>query len=270
MKKTLPFLFVILLIGLIVSCDKDPQPNTDQITIGDYEGMDVFTYDSIEWELVDYLEAVAYYGGINVDGKTVGLSTTVLSNPYNGNPLDCYEIGIYSDDLAFHYHTVHNDIFYHVDSTVIQTDSVTLIYLDGITSCYQISESDQLEESYNINILFQHEKNENLNKGDSFKNSSSWGSFYIPLYLSNAECLIQMALDSINAIVYESYTYAASECKNFPLNEPFFLGFKCTYEFGDRLGWIKLIIEPNADGYYIPKPLEAAIQKQQTIWIFKS
>ena len=268
MKKTFLLLLAALMVGLIISCHKEPQPNNektiDSITFGNYEGMDIFTYDSIEWEIIEALDGVGYYGGFNVDGMIVGLATTIF-HPLDGVSLDYYDIGIYSDELAFHYHTVHNDVFYHVDSTIIQTDSVTLIYIDGISSCTQISESDQLEESYNTNFLYQHEKNEQLNIGDSFKASYSWGSFYIPLFISNAEYQTQTTLDSIDAIVYESYINASLECLTPPLEEPFFLGFKSSDENGERLGWIKLIIEPNDNGHYIPIPLEVAIQKEQNL-----
>ncbi len=270
MKKNLPFLLVVLMVGLIISCHKEPQPNNEQtidsITFGDYEGMDIFTYDSIEWEFVDNedMGSIFYYGSFDANGKGVGLRTLLTHSPsfwIPGEPLNYYEIGIHSDDLAFHFQTVSNDVFYHVDSTVIQTDSVTLIYTDGISSCTQISESDLLDYSYQINVLVQHNKNETLNKKDSFKNSLSWGSFYIPLYISNAEYPYVTALDTTDVIVYQSYINAAEECLWPPLNEPFFLGFKTSDEKGDRLGWIKFIIEPNANGHYIPKPLEAAIQK---------
>ena len=57
MKKNLIFLLVVLMVGLIISCHKEPQPNNEQtidsITFGDYEGMDVCTYDSIDWEIID-------------------------------------------------------------------------------------------------------------------------------------------------------------------------------------------------------------------------
>jgi len=157
MKKLFPYLFVILVIGLIVSCHKDPQPNNEQtidsITFGDYEGMDVCTYDSIDWEIIDNenMGNILYYGGFDVNGKGVGLRTLLTYSPgfwIPGEPLNYYEIGLYSDDLAFHFQTVSNDVFHHFDSTVIQTDSVTLIYIDGISSCTQISESDQLDHSY--------------------------------------------------------------------------------------------------------------------------
>lgn len=272
MKKNLIFLLVVLMVGLIISCHKEPQPNNEQtidsITFGDYEGMDVCTYDSIDWEIIDNenMGNILYYGGFDVNGKGVGLRTLLTYSPdfwIPGEPLNYYEIGLYSDDLAFHFQTVSNDVFHHFDSTVIQTDSVTLIYIDGISSCTQISESDQLDHSYQINVLVQHNKNETLNKKDSFKNSLSWDwdSHYIPLFISNAEYPYVTALDTTDVIVYQSYINAAEECLWPPLNEPFFLGFKTSDEKGDRLGWIKFIIEPNANGHYIPKPLEAAIQK---------
>lgn len=276
MKKT-SFLFIFPILAMllisIVSCTKDPNSGAEtsnSIIIGNYDGMDVISFDSIQWEFIDNEDMgnIFYYGSCDVNGKGIGLRTWLTYSPsfwIPGEPLNYYEIGIYSDDLAFHFQTVSNDVFLHVDSTIIQTDSVNLIYIDGIKSCTQISDSDQLEYTYQTNVLVQHNNNESLDKNDSFKNSSSWGSFYIPLFISNAEYPYVTALDTTDLIVYQSYINATEECLCFPLDEPFFIGFKTSDGNSERLGWIKLIIEPNSNGHYIPKPLEVALQKEQSL-----
>ena len=54
MKKALVLAFAWAAVCFMPSCGKDPkpgeEPTTNQITFGNYEGMDVVTYDNIEWE----------------------------------------------------------------------------------------------------------------------------------------------------------------------------------------------------------------------------
>ena len=53
MKKIVLFAMALAVVCFMPSCGKDPkpgeEPTTNQITFGDYEGMDVVTYDNIEW-----------------------------------------------------------------------------------------------------------------------------------------------------------------------------------------------------------------------------
>lgn len=65
----------------------------------------------------------------------------------------------------------------------------------------------------------------------------------------------------MEATVYVSEVLASEECYNFPIGEATFVGFKYVEESRTRLGWIKIIIEPNANGDLIARPLEIAIQK---------
>ena len=275
MKKTL-FLVLLAAICIMPSCKKDPAPNNDQneqssynIIFGNYEGMIVTTYDSLEWHYYKdeddsgYVYYIFYSLGINLDSigdhNGFGLFSYISRNPLAHiptDPLDYYEIYISSDIVKFHCNKVYKESYYHADSTIIQTDSIQLIYIDDIMSCNKISESDQLCGSYEDAILVQHRSNETLNKEDYFKTL-----FQSNLFQSNLVFHPIVVLDTTDVIVYESSTIASEECYNFPLNEEFFLGFKYTDNDRERLGWIKLIIELNDNGHYCPKPLEVAIQE---------
>jgi hypothetical protein len=46
-----------------------------------------------------------------------------------------------------------------------------------------------------------------------------------------------------------------------PLDEAFYLGIKCKDDNRERLGWIKIIIDTDANGQYRARPLESAIQQ---------
>ena len=71
-----------------------------------------------------------------------------------------------------------------------------------------------------------------------------------------------MDLEETEATVYKSIIEARDECFNLPLEEEVYVGFKYVDENGTRLGWIKLIVEHDANGDLIARPLEAAIQKE--------
>lgn len=276
MRKTVLFAFMMILVTAI-SCTKDPDQNgndiqtKDNITIGNYEGMIVTRYDSIDWfyyENIKYEDTIyiMYSGGFTIkngnDSLSFGLQTLLQRNPIASlptDPLNYYEISIDSYDLAFHYNTVSKDAYLHTDSTIIQTDSVTLIYVDEIISCNQIDESDpyQPDYSYVSEVLIQLNKNEVLNKDDSF----ALFDYPINLFQSNAVFPTQVLLDTTDVTMYGTWTFANEECFNFPLDEEFYIGFKYSNESRDRIGWIKLIIEPDANGHYYVKPLESAIQE---------
>jgi hypothetical protein len=268
MKKTLLFALVLTAFCIMPSCEKDPisndEPNeqsSDNIVFGNYEGMIVTTYDNLEWNYSEDSEHVFYSLYINLD--TIGeyngfcLYSHLSRNPIAHlltDPLNYYEIYIISDNVKFNCNSVNKEAYYHADSTIIQTDSIQLIYIDDILSCNKISESDQLLPDYSREdvILVQHNTNETLGLEDYYKTLE-----YSYLFQSNSVFPTQIVLDTTDVIVYDTFTYATEECFNFPLNEEFYLGFK----YGERLGWIKLIIELNANGHYCPKPLEVAVQK---------
>ncbi len=279
MKKALFFALVLAVAYCLTSCEKDPTPNhdgpgggpsnnADQITFGNYEGMEAFTIDSIVWEYENfYDEHITYNSYLSIEENCgFSLQTHLSRNPIaclSTDPLNYFEISIYTDDIEFHFNMVSSEAYLHIDSTIVQTDSITSIYIDGIYSCGQISESDQFQPdySYTNKVLGQHNKNEVLSKDDDFMTSPSWNPNII-MYTSNAVFPTQVALDTTNRIVFDAYAFSGDYWFNLPLDVEFYIGFKRTDENGERLGWIKFIIEANGSGHYLAKPLEIAIQKQ--------
>ena len=238
------------------SCEKEPngngqgeEPVVNKITFGDYEDMDVVTYDSIEWEYYELIGDMLYYSkefDVNGDGTNdFSLLSKASVDPNSedlNNPRYMYSISLRSSKLTFHSRTVLNEVYLHVDSTIYPTDSIPLIYLDRKLTCNKLLESDPLQESYNLKVLIQHEKEDFLDLNDTF------GFSYGSLFESNMEFPYFLIL-------------AYEECYNFPIGEATFIGFKCIEESRTRLGWIKIIIEYNANGDLIARPLESAIQQ---------
>lgn len=266
MKKTLLFTLALAVVCIMPSCEKDPKPGeepiTNQITFGDYEGMDVVTYDSIEWEYYELIGDMAYYSkefDVNGDGTNdFSIVSTVSVDPNSedlNHPRYTYSISLRSTKLSIHSQTILNEVYLHVDSTIYFTDSIPLVYLDRRLSCNKLLESDPLKESYNLDVCVQHEKDDLLDLNDTFL------FHFYSLFESNMEFPYLLNPEVTEATVYVSEVFAYEECYNFPIGEATYIGFKYMEESTARLGWIKIIIEYNANGDLIARPLEAAIQQ---------
>ncbi len=269
MKKTLLFTLALAVVCIMPSCEKDPkpgedpnEPNINRIVFGNYEGMDVVTYDSIEWEYYELIGDMAYYSkefDVNGDGTNdFSLLSKVSVDPNSedlNHPRYTYSISLRSSKLSIHSQTVLNEVYLHVDSTIYFTDSIPLIYLDRRLTCNRLLESDPIQESYNLVVFVQHEKDDLLNLDDTFSTSC------YTLYESNMEFPYILNPEATEATVYVSEVFAYEECYNFPIGEVTYIGFKYMEESTARLGWIKVIIEYNANGDLMARPLEAAIQQ---------
>jgi|GEM_PF-1360892 len=270
MEKTLLFALALAAICVMPSCKKDPKPGeepnkptTDRIVFGNYEGMDVVTYDSIEWEYFEESGVMSYHTkdfDVNGDGRNdFSLLSEVSVDPNSedlNNPRYTYSIKLRSSQLSFHTQTVLNEVYLHVDTTIFPTDSIPLIYLDYRLTCNRQLESDPIQESYNLVVFVQHEKDDLLNLDDAFSSSC------YTLYESNKEFPYILDPEATEATVYQSEVLASEECYNLPIDEATFIGFKYVENSKTRIGWIKLIIEHDANGDLMARPLEAAIQKE--------
>ena len=261
MKKIFISAILLFILASIVSCRKDDpsSPNINSITFGNYEGMEVVTFDSIDWEYYEDSFRVCYEGGAIIDGDdncSFGLSSSARIS-YDYYTIDYCEIFIGSTHLAFQYETYLNNEYIHVDTTTLQTDSIPSVFIDGMLTCNMIDESDQLYQSNNKKQAVFHSKDEVLSIDDSFMIYPT-GCFC--LYYSNDEPPTQVT-ETPEAVVFEHWILAPEDCLFAPLEEEFYMGFKYSNEGRDRLGWVKLIIEPNPNCIFLVRPLEAAIQK---------
>ena len=265
MKRSSFLALLFLIAASFASCGKDPEPNdptnptVNSITFGNYEGMEVVAFDSIDWEYYEDWNLVLYEGGWNLEGDEncgFGLSSYATIS-YDYNKIDKVTIEICSSHLEFQYDTFLNNIYEHTDTTIIQTDSIPSVFIDGMLTCNMIDESDQLYQSNNKKQAVFHSKDEVLSIDDSFMIYPT-GCFC--LYYSNDEPPTQVT-ETPEAVVFEHWILAPEDCLFAPLEEEFYMGFKYSNEGRDRLGWVKLIIEPNPNCIFLVRPLEAAIQK---------
>ena len=266
MKRLVLFAMALAAVFVMPSCGKEPKPGdepaTNQITFGNYEGMDVVTYDNIEWEYFEYSGDMSYHTkdfDVNGDGiNDFYLTSTVSISPFQDDE-KTYTISLRSSRLEFHSQLATIEVYRHLDSTIILTDSIPLIYIDEVMSCGKVDESDIFEEMYSRRGVQIHSKDDVLSMNDSIFVATMDGGGY--LYESSVHYPYYIDPEETEATVYKSILEARDECFNLPLEEEAYVGFKYVEENRIRLGWIKLIVEHDANGDLIARPLEAAIQQ---------
>lgn len=250
-----------MLLTSFVSCVKDPNSGSEtsnSITFGNYEGMKVMTYDSIDWEYYEDSSITSYDYSWSIEGESCGFGLISFAmHVLHEVDKDPIVNRISSTTLEFQYETVLQDIYEHIDTTTIQTDSIPLIIIDGLLTCNKVDESDQLIQSNYFDVIVFHSNNEVLSLENSFAISST-ASYEI--FNSNFE-FPQKIIETPEATIHEKWVDASYDCLNAPLEKEFYIGFKYSNGDRDRLGWIKLIIEPNENCMYLAKPIEAAIQE---------
>lgn len=275
MNRLAFLLITALLIAGIVSCEKDPNGNggndiplASSITFGNYEGMQVVTFDSIDWEYSYNESGETFETSIDLDGD--GNPDFHLFSLYLDTiwpDFGYIDLGTNLDRVSFHAELVEKEKYLKTDSTIIQTDDIPLVYLDKKEYCYQIDGSELIDQHPDV-MLVRHEKEDILNTTDVFS-LGLFDLFHSTRSVENHYVEYDEETGIATADVYQTYLDTSDECWNYPIGEAFYIGFKCPsqeiiYDDGvcRRLGWIKLIIEPNDNGFYLGRPLEIAIQKK--------
>lgn len=260
------FAILVLFVASIVSCGKDPKPNepnepiVNSITFGNYDGMTVITFDSIQWEfeggdytIVDVYRAVF---DINQDGTPdfeLETGATTSSDGTPEDPKDHFDIGVFSESLKFHNEIIKTFVYIEEDTTIVHTDTVPLIYINVVHHCELATGSEP--ESYSKQTLVQHNKDEVLDSNDNFLP----GSFLF--FRFDRDYSISYYSEEEGTYIYKSDIDASLDCLNFPIGDEFYIGFRFSDKDKEHLGWIKLIIEPDSNGVLLAKPLEAAYQE---------
>lgn len=273
MNRLAFLLITALLIAGIASCEKDPNENggnggndiplASSITFGNYEGMQVVTFDSIDWEYSYNESGETFETSIDLDGD--GNPDFHLFSLYLDTiwpDVGYIDLGTNLDRVSFHAELVEKEKYLKTDSTIIQTDDFPLVYLDKKEYCYQIDGSELIDQYPDV-MLVRHEKEDILNTTDVFS-LGLFDLFHSTRSVENHYVEYDEETGIATADVYQTYLDTSDECWNFPIDEAFYIGFKCPSEYSEgthRLGWIKLIIEPHDNGFYLARPLETAIQK---------
>lgn len=267
MKRISIFAILMLIVASLISCGKDPKPteeDTKPITFGDYEGMNVVTFDSIDWEYYNEFFNEIYTLSIDLDGDEkpdCDLFINYCSD--TTNPVREFiglSTGVNLDMLSFHREVVLKETFLKTDTIALfQMDDFSAIYIDKKEYCHQV-EGSELDIQRIDHLLIGHEKDDILSVNDEY----SRGQFYLfqsSRSVTNHYNEWDENNETLIANIIETYTNTSDECWNLPIGEAFYLGFKYSKEGRDRLGWIKFIIEPINDHIYLAQPLETATQK---------
>lgn len=271
MKRKVLIAMELAVACIMPSCGKDPienpetpEPTAETIVFGNYTGMDVMTYDHVDWEYHD--DYTSYYWkdfDVNGDGEfDFALCSRKMKSSYQGDiqGLDTlYDVTLHAAPrMEFHSDLQTNEIYSHPDSTIIPTDSIPLIYIEITESCNKVLESDVYKGPYSKYVIQSHYKNDLLNMNDSI-----FRPLFTPytLYVSNYQTPYYIDLDDYHPNVFKSNIDGREGCFNLPMNEEIYIGFKYNDESRYRLGWIKIIIEQKTNGFVFVTLLETAIQQ---------
>ena len=278
MKKQLTILIALMTLGagIITSCQKDPDPNdngqnneqpsdtiptmTDIIHFGDTTGMMVTIPDSTAF----YSTYGLGYYSIDVNGgenEDLRLVTKDVGSAGLGHAL-VIELTCLNDRIALFGETINQERYSHTDSTIWyyvdpeypQFDSICVIHIDQTYNCERIDESDIVVEVTEKLSLFAKDTGEMLRKDDYFSSSD--------VMLRNRSYVIGYEPTGWGNDTLVLWTnHYNNNCDYFPLKVEKYIGFKfIDNDERERLGWIKVILEPTRVDYWA-RLLEYAIQK---------
>lgn len=229
MKKTIPFLLIVWLTGLLVSCHKEPEAS---ITFGNTKGMRIENYDTlvglgktmvldVDADGTDDLKLVSYFDG----PLSIGEKQTLHLDCLNEN------VALLGDLLEAERYT-HYDTIIDFNEHLF-SDRPIVLYYTKHNICEKISENDEVH----ISIQFTLSAN---NVNDPFSIDNHFESQRINLFKENL-------VGGPNDNIYESndtlYVWNSDyyfDCDNFPTNTEKYIGFKITKDGKPRLGWLKL------------------------------
>lgn len=222
MKKTIPFLSTILLMGLLVSCHKETEKN---IVFGDTKGMLVEAYDTfinlgwtkeldIDADGTADLKLVSYY-----DGPHMEYTQTLTLRCLNEN-------------IALRGEMMEKTSYIHRDTIVGNAYGVLgVLYLSVYSSCTMFSENDKAH-TYHTFVP------SDDNYGDLFNMNQNFQSTDIILFRENTqEVRLDHTSNDTSYFYRSNYLY---DCENFPSNIDKYIGFRINKDGTSRLGWLKL------------------------------
>ena len=244
MKKSLVLALALAAVCIIQSCGKEEQAKT--ITFGDSKGMNVVSYDSIIGNRCIYLD---------IDND--GVKDFSLDNSYDSltdsAPQTVCVISL-NPKFEFQGEITEKTVYLHCDYNYIEELDKVKAYANCTYSyCDKITDNDEVEQCNEL-LVYPHETNELLGLDDEFAGSQ--------LFLFRKDYSFQdqnLYEDGDTTYVYTtSYIY---HCENFPIDTPFYIGFRSSVK-QDVLGWIKLALRPINEGNNVNLELiETAIQE---------
>ena len=222
MKKTIPFLSTILLMGLLVSCHKEPEKT---IVFGDTKGMLVEAYDTF----ID----LGWTKELDIDAD--GTADLKLVSYYDGPHADYTQtltLRCLNENIELRGEMMEKTSYLYRDTIVDNAYGVLgVLYLSVYSSCIMLSENDEAH-TYHTFVL------SDDNYGDLFNINQNFQSTDIKLFRENTqEVRLDHTSNDTSYFYRSNYLY---DCENFPSNTDKYIGFRITKDGTSRLGWLKL------------------------------
>ena len=271
MKKQLSVMMAlaVLAIGIITSCKKDPDPNSngqnneqpsdtipvviDGIRFGDTTGMKITTYNTImEFDDIWHPFVFDLNGG--------GVDDIKIETHYDG-PLAIGEyqsLTLYclNDHTELFGDNIEKEIYSHRDTTITtNSDWTIIVYNNTFSTCGKIEENDPVSTSTVFEVAA-NDFNDTFNVDDHFQSIEVrlFREDYSFEWLNDYNEDEQYVVRSENRYIYD--------CWNFPTDEEKYIGFKITINDKPRLGWLKIKLHSTWEGRVVNTELiETAIQK---------
>lgn len=225
-------LFAALLCAFMMGCKPEPEPSSSwSHTFGDLTNMHVTDFDTTLWN--ECLDVLAY--DVDDDGQP-----DIQFSGYYDGPNMMSILKLYAECLNPNVEWMGDDVtrehyYFRFDTTYTYTfeDEVEIIpYTKQYYACSQINENFTMTgttEEYEIRA--------NL-AGDSFDDNASFNNQEITLYTDGYGIEGKSMNDTIVTPHY--YTYHFNDCGRFPMDRPYYIGFRLTSGETHRYGWILL------------------------------
>ena len=283
MKKTLPYLFVLLMVGMIVSCHKDPVPNNggneqpiDSILPGNDSIIPV--NDSIlpvNDSIIPVNDSIIPASDLVTFSDTAGM---IVKKYPKFNPMENVDLNdddqpdiqfftelVGSAGLGHDYVTTlkckHRNIqllgdiiqqekYLHMDSTYHSEDSIWWVI--GVYfnyTCEQVAETDSVVSVTEKLSLYANDANDSFDNDDTFMSKD--------VILKDRSYSYPAGYENGDHVLYHYEVSYWNDCDYFPMEEEKYIGFRITKNDESRLGWMKIILHEDH-----VELLETAIQKE--------
>ncbi len=253
MKKTLVFALALAAVCIMPSCEKNPQPGeeptTNQITFGNYEGMDVVNYDTI----------LHMVGTLSMDLDQDGIDDLKVESrfepSYEGQTFDSQILKLYclNENIALFGETVENESYIHRDTFITEEEGFTFVsHLLNYSTCEKEEEDDEVLTTDAFVATANVE-------GGALSTTEDFLSEQVVLFRENIDIALE-PVTSNDTIYYSTQTYDFS-CDNYETNTMTYIGFKLTHDGKSRLGWLKIYLSSTFGNVVHAEIHETAIQR---------
>lgn len=245
MKKTIPFLSTILLMGLLVSCHKEPEKS---IAFGNTKGLNVTALNT-NIGLGETLDL-----DIDDDGTTDLKLVSYYDGPLGGTKYQMLYLDCLNENVAFLGEMMEKERYTHHDTTYL-TDSnehTTVLYFTANNLCEKVSENDEVRTT-NSFILSSNNDNDTFGIDDCFRSKK----VFLFIEDNNNGPVDNIYHSNDTTFVWDSST--TYSCDAFPTNTETYIGVKINKDGTPHLGWLKInLIGDNTVKVHL---IETAIQK---------